>query len=126
MKIARIIPVEDEKAIAITPRGESKLVSLKDETAHFWNKHPLMELSRDDIISNLSDADVELDNVLAFISALDSFIADKFIQDDDLDEYTKDNARNALRLLDKITESLDTIQRRIGTSTYAIMQKATK
>jgi len=126
MKIARIIPVENEKAIVVTSRGESKLVTLNDERVHFWNKYPLMELSGNDIISNLSDVDVELDNVLAFINALDSFIADKFIQDDDLDEYTKDNARNALRLLDKIAESLDTIQRRIGTSTYAIMQKDIK
>ena len=126
MNLTKIIQVSNEKAIAVTARGESKLVSLKDEKIHFWNKHPLMELSRDEIVSNLSDADVELDNVLAFISALDSYICDKFIQDDDLDEYTKDNARDALKLLDKIAESLDTIQRRIETSTYAIIKKDIK
>jgi hypothetical protein len=121
MKISKLIPITNEKAISVDMRGNSKLVSLQDEKAAFYDKAPLVELTRDEIISNLSRADEKIEDAKTLLKAIDSFICDSFIQDDDIDEYHKDKVREVLRLLDRVRDDLEEVKLRIDTpSLYLI------
>ena len=126
MKVAKIIPITEKKAVSVDLRGNVMLVSLQGEKATFYDKAPLVELTRDEIISNLNKADEKMQDLEVLLKAIDSFICDGFIQDDDIDEYHKDRAREVLRLLDKVREDIEEIKLRVNTPSLHLISKGNK
>jgi len=114
MKVAKIIPISENKAIKLNARGDEELVELKAVDSKFYNKAPVKErLSLKGVISLLGSNDDEMDEVEALIDVIDGFLSDRFISGVYLeeDEEAKDEIRKVLRMLDIVKSKLDTIQR---------------
>ena len=124
MTKAKIIPINETKAVMVNARGEEQLVELKAVESKFYNKAPIKErLSLKGVISLLGRSDDELDEVEALLASIDGFLSDRFISGIYLeeDEEAKDEIRKVLRLLDIVRDKLDNIQRDVSISTNSLL-----
>ena len=123
MTQAKLIPINERKAIAVNARGQEQLVELKAVDSKFYNKAPVKErLSLKGIISLLGRSDDELDEVEALLTGVDSFLVDRFLNGwFNENEEAKDEIRKVLRLLDIVKDKLDNIQRDVSISTNSLL-----
>ena len=123
MKVAKIIPISENKAIRINARGEEELVELKAVESKFYNKAPVKEkLSLKGVINLLSRSDEGLEELEALLVGIDSFLVDRFLDGwFDENKEAQDEVRKVLRLLDIARDKLDTIQRDVSISSLSLL-----
>ena len=123
MKVAKIIPISENKAIRLNARGEEELVELKAVESKFYNKAPVKEkLSLKGVIDLLSRSDEGLDEVEALLAGIDSFLVDRFLGGwFDENKEAQDEVRKVLKLLDIVRDKLDTIQRDVSISSLSLL-----
>jgi len=123
MKTAKIIPISEDKAVAVDERGKEVLVEVREVDSPFFNKAPVKgRLSLKGVINLLSRSGEDLDEVEALINAIDSFLSHRFLETYlEEDEEAKEELRKVFRLLDIARDKIDTIQRDVSLSSLSLI-----
>lgn len=117
---SKIIQLSKDKAVEVTPSGKDRLVEIRELKEELPVKGGL---NFEDITNNLGSVDTGLYEVEAILNSIDSFLTDRFITGIYLEEdpEAKDEIRKALKLLDIVTDKVDTIKRQVSISHLSLL-----
>ncbi len=122
---ANFIPLTNTEAIMVTERGEERLVEFKETGVKFWSKAPLKEYSHKEIVEILSSADEKLYELETLLNAVESVLADRFLNGWlEEDEEAKDEVRQVLRLIDITKRHTDSTHRLVNSVTNSMIKGA--